>query len=110
MKEPDRHCVASELRGKPLFALAGIGNPQRFFDQLAAMGLDFAAHPFPDHHVYRLEDLAFARDGVLLMTEKDAVKCTDLPYLGEAWVLPVEATMVDANRAHALLQTILEKL
>ena len=110
LREPERRCAASDLVGKPLFALAGIGNPQRFFDQLAALGLDCIAHPFPDHHVYRLEDLAFARDGVLLMTEKDAVKCAGLPYLGEAWVLPVEASMVDAEQERTLLQTILEKL
>ena len=96
--------------GQALHAVAGIGNPQRFFDQLAALGLDCIAHPLPDHHVYRQEDLAFARDGVLLMTEKDAVKCAGLPYLGEAWVLPVEASMVDADQEQTLLQTILEKL
>jgi tetraacyldisaccharide 4'-kinase len=49
-------------------------------------------------------DLAFAKDGVLLMTEKDAVKCAGLTA-GETWVLPVEAEL-----SPALIDLILEKL
>jgi tetraacyldisaccharide 4'-kinase len=102
-------CTADALRGKRLYAVAGIGDPVRFFSQLEALGLEFAAHPFPDHHRYSAADLAFARDGVLLMTEKDAVKCAAIP-VGEAWVLPVDAE-IDAATDHAgLLETILEKL
>ena len=65
----------SELSGRRLHAVAGIGNPKRFFDELARMGLNFAAHPFPDHHRFRPEDLEFADCDLVLMTEKDAVKC-----------------------------------
>ena len=68
------------------------------------MGWRFSRHPFPDHHPYRAADLAFAGDGVLLMTEKDAVKCAGLTP-GEAWVLPV-----DAELPPALIDLILEKL
>ena len=103
--DPAQTCNADSLRmrGK-LHALAGIGNPQRFFATLAGLGLECEAHPFPDHHRYTQSDLAFAEGGVLLMTEKDAVKCANLK-LGEAWVLPVEAEL-----SPALIDHIVEKL
>lgn len=105
-----RRCAVADLQDRKLYAIAGIGDPQRFFRQLQALGLEFAAHPFPDHHPYQDSDLAFARDGVLLMTEKDAVKCASLA-IGEAWVLPVEAVISCSQPGQApLFETILEKL
>ncbi|MBL8397881.1 MAG: tetraacyldisaccharide 4'-kinase [Candidatus Accumulibacter sp.] len=101
-------CDAEALRGHRLYAVAGIGDPVRFFRQLAAMGLTFAAHPFPDHHRYQTTDLDFARDGVLLMTEKDAVKCESI-VTGEAWALPVDAEIAAAGRSD-LIKTLLESL
>jgi tetraacyldisaccharide 4'-kinase len=96
---------AETLRGRgALHALAGIGNPERFFRTLESLGLRCENHPFPDHHRYVVADLAFARDGILLMTEKDAVKCAGLTA-GETWVLPVEAEL-----SPALIELILEKL
>ena len=97
------------MRGRRLYAIAGIGDPARFFAQLAALGLDVVARPFADHHRYCDADLAFARDGVLLMTEKDAVKCTGL-NLGEAWVLPVCAQIGAPRDRLPLLELILERL
>ncbi len=102
-------CDAAALRSRRLHAIAGIGNPRRFFSQLRALGLDFEEHAFADHHAYRAADLAFAREGVLLMTEKDAVKCAAL-VTGEAWVLPVDA-VVDAPPGEPdLVETLLEQL
>ena len=109
LNDRQKTCSAGQLRGKPLHAVAGIGDPSRFFAQLAAMGLEFSVHPFPDHHAYRTQDFLFAKDGVLLMTEKDAVKCSGLA-LPETWVLPVEACIDDAPFGRSLLETILEKL
>src|SRR5262249_47163935 len=63
------------LAGKRLHAVAGIGDPGRFFRSLEAMGLRATAHPFPDHHRYAPDDLAFADCDYVLMTEKDAEKC-----------------------------------
>lgn len=97
-------CSAASLRGRKLYALAGIGDPGRFFRTLARLDLTFEAHPFADHHAYVAADLAFARDGILLMTEKDAVKCAGLTA-GETWVLPVEAEL-----SPALIDLIVEKL
>ena len=79
-----------EFAGKPLYALAGIGNPQRFFDHLARHGLAFQQRALPDHHEFKATDLAFASDGPLLMTEKDAVKCREFAREDD-WYLPVEA-------------------
>ena len=105
LDDPAQTCEAAALRSRGrLHALAGIGNPQRFFATLAGLGLVCEAHPFPDHHRYGAADLAFARGGILLMTEKDAVKCANLT-LGETWVLPVEAELPSA-----LIDLIVEKL
>lgn len=109
LNDARRCCDAYELRGKRLYAIAGIGDPSRFFAQLEALGLEFEAHPFPDHHRYCPADIAFANDGVLLMTEKDAVKCAALT-VREAWVLPVDAQISDSPDSKSLLDTILEKL
>ena len=104
LDDPRQTCPAAALKGKKLHALAGIGDPARFFRTLESLGLLFEAHPFPDHHAYSAADLTFAQDGILLMTEKDAVKCAGLTA-GETWVLPVEAEL-----APALIDLILEKL
>ncbi len=105
-----RRCAGADLQDRKLYAVAGIGDPLRFFRQLQALGLEFTEHPFPDHHAYQASDLAFARDGVLLMTEKDAVKCASLD-IGEAWMLPVEAVIGCSPPGQAtLFETILEKL
>lgn len=90
--EPGLTCDARRLRGLRLHAVAGIGQPQRFFDSLARLGLAFVAHPFPDHHRYLAAELAFDGCDAILMTEKDAVKCARLG-LGQIWVLPVDAVV-----------------
>lgn len=75
-------------------AVAGIGNPQRFFRTLNAHGFNLHTHVFPDHHSFRVKDLP-ADDGLpVVMTEKDAVKCRALtlpPRQAGYWVLPVRA-------------------
>ncbi|MBI5785651.1 MAG: tetraacyldisaccharide 4'-kinase [Rhodocyclales bacterium] len=88
---------------KRLHAVAGIGEPQRFFDHLAALGLHFEPHPFPDHHAYVAGDLAFDGDAILT-TEKDAVKFGGLAAL-PVWVLPVTATVTPD-----LAQFVLERI
>jgi tetraacyldisaccharide 4'-kinase len=72
---PDDAIVPSDLSGKKLHAVAAIGNPQRFFAELDRMGLAAVTHAFPDHYAYRPEDLEFTNCDLVLMTEKDAVKC-----------------------------------
>ena len=61
--------------GQRVHAVAGIGNPARFFAMLRRQGLGVVPHAFADHHAYRAEDFAFGSELPVLMTEKDAVKC-----------------------------------
>ena len=62
-------------RGRAVHAVAGIGNPGRFFATLRSLGLVPQEHAFADHHRFRPSDLAFGDDRDIVMTEKDAVKC-----------------------------------
>ena len=80
----------SDFDREPCHAVAGIGNPERFFDTLRAHDLLFDTREFPDHHCFVPEDLAFGDQQPVLMTEKDAVKCERfaLPY---HWYVPVTA-------------------
>lgn len=84
------------LQGRRAHAVAGIGNPGRFFQQLRAAGIEPVEHAFPDHYSYRREDLLFDDGLPLLMTEKDAVKCRWLG-LRDAWFLPVSASFPQAQ-------------
>jgi tetraacyldisaccharide 4'-kinase len=77
-------------------AVAGIGDPKRFFLHLARFGLKVVPHPFPDHHPFRASDFAFGDADPIVMTEKDAVKCKGIVReLAQAqfWVLPVSASL-----------------
>ncbi|MCX8018221.1 MAG: tetraacyldisaccharide 4'-kinase [Rhodocyclaceae bacterium] len=100
---PAVHMPVAALAGLKLHAVAGIGEPQRFFDQLTALGLVFEPHAFADHHDYVAADLAFDGDAIL-MTEKDALKCQGLARL-PVWVLPVEAS-VEPDLALFVLEKI----
>jgi tetraacyldisaccharide 4'-kinase len=73
--DPGAAVALEEIRTKRLHAVAGIGNPERFFGTLARMGLRVTPHPFPDHHRFSPEDLAYPECDYIVMTEKDAVKC-----------------------------------
>ncbi len=73
-----------DFRGRRVHGVAGTGNPGRVFDTLAGRGLSVDRHPFPDHHRYKPEDFAAMQDAPIVMTEKDAVKCTEMP-LQDAW-------------------------
>lgn len=76
-------------------AVAGIGDPGRFFDHLRHARLRILEHPFPDHHAFRPEDLHFPEDLPVLMTEKDAVKCRTFAPEG-CWYVPVSAWLEPA--------------
>lgn len=101
---PDRVLAPAHFAGQCLHAVAGIGHPQRFFHHLEQLGLKVQAHPFPDHHRYRADDIAFDDADAILMTEKDAVKCA--AFANERhWVL-----RVDAQIDPSLFQLILGKV
>lgn len=97
-------CPAEAFRGRRVHAMAGIGRPERFFGQLESMGLVIERRPFPDHHAFTAADLAIPDGDVLLMTEKDAVKCA--PFApADSWVWPVRAQL-----APGAAELIVEKL
>lgn len=102
--DPDKTVTASHFQALHNHAIAGIGYPQRYFQHLQTLGIPFTPHAFPDHHPYRVTDLSFAVCDAILLTEKDAVKCTafaDERY----WVLRVDA-QIDST----LLDHILRKI
>jgi len=104
LDQPAVTCSAADLAGLKLHALAGIGEPQRFFDHLSSLGLVFEAHAFADHQAYLPADLDWPGDA-LLATEKDAVKFAALAPALPVWVLPV-----DARIEPDLARFVLEKL
>ncbi len=75
--------------GQALHAVAGIGNPQRFFATLEALNWRPIPHAFADHAQYNAEQLRFSPPLPLLMTEKDAVKCRDFAA-ADWWYLAVD--------------------
>ncbi len=94
-------------RGGKVVAAAGIGNPRRFFTMLADAGLVFQELPLPDHHDFLDRPFAALDADLILMTEKDAVKCAHIEELKDdprLWVVPVSAR-IDA----ALAEHIVEK-
>ncbi|MEK6244589.1 MAG: tetraacyldisaccharide 4'-kinase [Pseudomonadota bacterium] len=78
--------------GQKVHAVAGIGDPNRFFLQLARFGLKPVPHPFPDHYRFRAADLDFGDELSVVMTEKDAVKCKRFAKVNH-WVFPVSASL-----------------
>ena len=74
-------------------AVAGIGNPGRFFSALRQHGFSPIEHSFDDHYQFSLDDLDFADGLPVLMTEKDAVKVRAQGPLNNAWYVPVEAVL-----------------
>jgi tetraacyldisaccharide 4'-kinase len=107
LDQPGHTCppaLFAERESRTVAAVAGIGNPSRFFRQLRALGLTVEEHAFPDHHTFSASDIAGIHAPIILMTEKDALKCAGFGD-GRIWVAPVRATVGDE-----LVDSILEKL
>ena len=80
-----------EFAGHSVHAVAGIGNPERFFNMLRGYGIEVVGHPLPDHARLRAADISFPDGRPVLMTEKDAVKCAG--FAGpQHWYVPVTAS------------------
>jgi tetraacyldisaccharide 4'-kinase len=104
LAEPKLTKDLAEFKGKTVHAVAGIGNPQRFFTMLRNFGIDVIEHPFPDHYVFRPQDLLYDDKLMVLMTEKDAVKCQRLVNKNY-WCVPVTVKFDDEFMQY-LLQSI----
>ncbi|HZX28823.1 MAG TPA: tetraacyldisaccharide 4'-kinase [Telluria sp.] len=107
LSDPSERVPLAQLSGRRVCAAAGIGNPGRFFAMLRAAGLEPQELPLPDHYDFSGDPFAGIGADVILITEKDAVKCGQLEHLKSdprLWVVPV-AAQIDA----ALVQQLLEK-
>jgi len=92
MPSTDMRKPLCDFSGRRVHAVAGIGNPARFFTMLRAAGIEAIEHAFADHHVFHAADLDFGDDVPVFMTEKDAVKCT--AFVRENfWSVPVRAEL-----------------
>ena len=106
----DERARLSSFNGKKVHAVAGIGDPSRFFSQLCDDGIDIVEHAFPDHHAYAQADFSGWEKDCIVMTEKDAVKCRHLS-LPDAWVVSVQADMSDllVSQLNAKILPLLKK-
>ena len=106
----NKQVEVTELKGT-IAAVAGIGNPQRFFATLNQLGIVFKPYPFADHHCFQADELNIAADSIV-MTEKDAVKC-QVFATEKMYFLPVDAQVNsgfwDALWAHKQLQGLVNE-
>jgi tetraacyldisaccharide 4'-kinase len=98
----------TEFAGSKVHAVAGIGNPERFFNMLRAHGIEVEGHPLPDHANLQAADIFFADDRAVLMTEKDAVKCAAIAG-PQHWYVPVSASF-DGGEAKLLLDIVVQAI
>ena len=89
LDDPAGRRPLAAFRGQQVHAVAAIGNPSRFFELLRRQGIGVIEHPFPDHHPFSRDDLAFTPELPILMTSKDAVKCRRFATPG-VWYLETE--------------------
>jgi tetraacyldisaccharide 4'-kinase len=107
LAQPGERLPLASLAGRRVVAAAGIGNPGRFFALLRGAGLDIDELALPDHHDFLDDPFAGIHADLILITEKDAVKCGQIENLKNdprLWVVPVTA-QIDA----ALAEQIVEK-
>jgi tetraacyldisaccharide 4'-kinase len=106
LRDDDDCKSLTDFKAVVVHAIAGIGNPDRFFIDLRNQGLNITDHAYPDHYAYMAKDIEFGDTNPVLMTEKDAVKCRR--YADDRhWYVPVEAEL-DKQFGPRLL-AILEK-
>ena len=102
---PDRPLVS--FTGQRVHAVAGTGNPSRFFRDLRERGIELIEHPFDDHHPFTARDLEFGDPLPVLMTEKDAVRCREFANR-RLWYVPIVAQFAETQE-RALLECVLRK-
>ena len=90
----------NDFRGSRVWAVAGIGNPERFYSTLAEFGIDIVPVAVADHGCVDLERLVAEHDQPILMTEKDSVKYPGTA-VEDAWCVPVDVHMPAAAESAA---------
>jgi len=87
--------LLASFAGQRVHAVAGIGDPERFFSMLRELGIAVVPHAFADHHRYSASDFEFGSRLPVLMTEKDAVKCA--AFVADSYFsVPVRAELPEA--------------
>lgn len=104
LDNPAMRLPLSAFWKSPVHAVAGIGNPDAFFDSLRVAGLEIIPHAFPDHYDYTPADISFTDDYPVLMTEKDAVKCTEFANR-HCWAVTVSVEVDEG-----ILETVMNKI
>jgi tetraacyldisaccharide 4'-kinase len=84
--------IADDFSSEQITAVAGIGHPQRFFDDLAEHGIRGSCIALPDHAHFDLDFFKSITSQCILITEKDAVKCADIPD-ERIWVVPMSLVL-----------------
>lgn len=107
LDESERGNLA-DFAGRQVHAVAGIGNPERFFQLLESYGMIIKRHPLPDHATIAPRDITFGDDIAVVMTEKDAVKCR-FPEAKKCWCIEVDVEF-EGEEGDMLLDLVLEKL
>lgn len=111
--DPTQRRSLASFTEQRILAAAGIGDPARFFSMLQNHGMHIEALPLPDHYDFSSNPFTHHPAQVILMTEKDAVKCRTLKNLQDPriWVVPVRAIVQPAVAdAPDLVADLLEKL
>jgi tetraacyldisaccharide 4'-kinase len=111
LNDPNKRLNFEQIKGKRILAAAGIGNPERFFKLLRGFSLEFEAMPLPDHFAFTELSFAQKQAEIILVTEKDAVKCQQIARIKDdlrVWVVPVSAQM-ESDFMERLLAMISEK-
>ena len=90
-------------------AAAGIGNPSRFFASLRMARLNFTELPLPDHFAFTSNPFGTLDADIILITEKDAVKCAQIEEIvsdDRIWVVPAR---IEIDNNDELERRIVEK-
>lgn len=93
-----------KLKDKEIIAMTGIGNPDRFFNTLKSKDIKFIKRIFPDHYEFKQKDFDTFIGKTIVMTEKDAIKCTNI-YHNDIWVLPV-ALSIEKRFVNKILKKV----
>lgn len=105
INSPKTPKTPQDFSGQKVHAVAGIGNPSRFFNTLTQASITFDTRIFPDHHDYNHDDLIYDDHLPIIMTEKDAVKCEKFCQSDRYWYLSINS-QIDAAFGPALLSKI----
>lgn len=111
LSAPEQRMTLTDMKEKRVTAAAGIGHPERYFSMLRRAGLNFESLPLNDHHVFSAKSFCDIDAEIILITEKDAVKCQQIAELRSdvrIWVVPVSAQLAPDLLAN-ILKLISEK-